>query len=65
VIAGGGLVGGAGGREEQVAVEAMEVGVDEKLSRLRGDGQAGRNRALRVCGGIGKSRGSRLGARRT
>ncbi len=48
VIAGGGLVGGAAGREEQVAVEAMEVGVEERLARLCGDGEGGRDRALRL-----------------
>ena len=48
VVAGGGLVGGAAGREEQVAVEAVEVGVEEGLARLCGDGQGGRDRALRL-----------------
>ena len=48
VIAGGGLVGGASGREEQVAVEAVEVGVEEGLARLCGDGEGGRDRALRL-----------------
>jgi hypothetical protein len=48
VVAGGGLVGGAAGREEQVAVEAVEVGVEVRLASLRRDGEAGRDRALRV-----------------
>jgi hypothetical protein len=48
VIAGGRLVGGSAGRKEQVAVEAVEVGVDEGLARLRGDGQTGDDRPLRV-----------------
>src|SRR4029077_9129956 len=46
VIAGGRLGRGAAGREEQVAVEAVEVGVEVKLTRLYGDGEAGRDRAL-------------------
>src|SRR4029077_13960751 len=48
VVAGGGLVGGGPRREEQVAVEAMEVGVEEELARLCGDRQTGRDRALRL-----------------
>ncbi len=48
MIAGGGLVGGAAGCEEQVAVEAVELGIEEGLARLRGDGQSGRDRALRL-----------------
>src|SRR6185436_10353532 len=48
VVAGGGLVGGAAGREEQVAVEAVEVGVEVGLARLCGDGEGGRDRALRL-----------------
>src|SRR5215468_2803358 len=38
VVAGGGLVGAPASREEKVAVEAVEVGVEEGLARLRGDG---------------------------
>ena len=48
VVAGGGLVGGAAGCEEQVAVEAVEVGVEERLARLCGDGEPCRDRALRL-----------------
>src|SRR4051794_27264742 len=44
VVAGGGLVGGAAGREDQVAVEAVEVGVDKMLAGVCGDSQAGRDR---------------------
>src|SRR5262245_37395434 len=48
VVAGGGIVGGAAGGEEQVAVEAVEVGVEDELARLLGDGQTSRDRALRL-----------------
>lgn len=48
VVAGGGLVGGAAGREEQVAVEPVEVGIEERLARPCGDGEGGRDRALRL-----------------
>jgi hypothetical protein len=47
VVAGGSLVG-APGREEDVALETVEVGVEERLARLRGDREACRDRALRL-----------------
>jgi hypothetical protein len=47
VVAAARVVGGAG-REEQVAVEAMEVSVEEGLPSLCGDDQGGRDRALRL-----------------
>ena len=56
MVAGGGLVGGAAGREEEVAVEAVEVGVEEELARLCGDGQTGGDRAL----GLGELAGGSL-----
>jgi len=56
VIAGGRLVGGSAAREEQVAVEAMEVSVDEGLTRLCGDGETRRDRAL----GLGELAGGLL-----
>jgi hypothetical protein len=54
VIVGGRLVGGAARREEEVAVEAVKVSVDEELARLCGKGEGGRDRALR----LGKLAGS-------
>src|SRR6185503_3022319 len=48
VVAGGRLVGGAAGREEQVAVEAMKLGIEVGLARLCGDGQGDRDRSLRL-----------------
>src|SRR5262245_17775746 len=56
VVAGGGLVGGAVGREEQVAVETVEFGVPEELAGLRSDGEGRRDRAM----GLGELAGSLL-----
>ena len=57
MVSGGGLVGGATGREDEVAVEPVEVGVEDELARLCGDGQTRRDRALR----LGELAGGSLG----
>src|SRR5262249_9447605 len=56
VVAGGGLVGGAARRDEQVAGEAVEFGAPEALAGLGGDGEGRRDRAM----GLGELAGSLL-----